>query len=139
VLTIVCDSNAFVRALINSRSAWGRLLFEHSHQYRLMLSREIIGEVIDVLNRPALLRKFERRGDVDTMRVLDIIGRAEVIDVINIPSVSRDPDDDVFLEVARLSDADFLVSGDNDLLVLGTHSRTRIVTAIELVSILESM
>jgi uncharacterized protein len=33
--------------------------------------------------------------------------------------MSRDPNDDKFLECAVAGDADYLVSGDDDLLVLG--------------------
>lgn len=43
---------------------------------------------------------------------------------------SRDPDDDFLLALCEAGEADWLVTGDkNDLLALGRHGRTRIVTA----------
>jgi predicted nucleic acid-binding protein len=39
----------------------------------------------------------------------------------------RDPHDDMFLECAEIAAADFLVTSDNDLLVLGAYKKTRIV------------
>jgi uncharacterized protein len=40
----------------------------------------------------------------------------------------RDPKDDMFLECALRAKADMLIAGDKDLLVLGSHKGTRIVT-----------
>lgn len=137
MLIIVCDTNACVRALINTNSAWGRLLFIHRDQYQLVLCREIVEELIGVLNRPALTRKIGRTTDSQFIRMLDIIASAHIVNLVAIPAISRDPNDDMFLEAARVANADYLVSGDNDLLSLGTHDRTRIVTAVELVRLFE--
>lgn len=41
---------------------------------------------------------------------------------------SRDPHDDIFLDIAATSHADFLISGDEDLLALKTIESTKIVT-----------
>jgi len=40
----------------------------------------------------------------------------------------RDPKDDKFLELAVASKADFLITGDSDLLVLNPFRKTRILT-----------
>jgi putative PIN family toxin of toxin-antitoxin system len=45
--------------------------------------------------------------------------------------VCRDPDDDMFLECALRANADLLIAGDKDLLVLGSYRTTRIVTPAE--------
>jgi len=46
----------------------------------------------------------------------------------------RDPNDDMFLECAALANADVLIAGDKDLLVLGSYKGTRILTPAEYVS-----
>ena len=43
----------------------------------------------------------------------------------------RDPKDDFLLEIASAGDADYLVTGDEDLLVLGAIRRTRIIRLAE--------
>jgi predicted nucleic acid-binding protein len=54
---------------------------------------------------------------------------AEIIDAPLLPKpVSRDPDDDAVLALATASRADLIVSGDADLLSLGSHSGIAIVT-----------
>ena len=43
--------------------------------------------------------------------------------------ISRDPDDDKFIECAAAAGAFFIVSGDKDLLVLKRYEDTEIITA----------
>ena len=44
-------------------------------------------------------------------------------------TISRDPDDDYLLALARTAKANVLLTGDEDLLVLEKHGRTRIMNA----------
>lgn len=53
----------------------------------------------------------------------------ELVEPAVIPPTSRDPDDDAVLACAVAAHADFIVSGDADLLVLGAFSGIPIVTA----------
>lgn len=55
-------------------------------------------------------------------------GKAVPLAVTSSTSRSRDPDDDAFLNLAIEGRADWLVTGDQDLLVLGKVEDTRIVT-----------
>ena len=50
----------------------------------------------------------------------------------------RDPKDDKFLATCLAAGADYLVSEDDDLLVLGEHAGTRILDAKAFLAILES-
>jgi putative PIN family toxin of toxin-antitoxin system len=54
---------------------------------------------------------------------------AEIVDPppLTVP-VSRDPDDDAVLALAGAAQADLIVSGDGDLLVLGAYAGIRIVS-----------
>jgi len=47
------------------------------------------------------------------------------------PEICRDPDDDNVLWVARAVDADFLITGDQDLLVLKKFESTQILSPRE--------
>ena len=55
-----------------------------------------------------------------------------------IPAVTRDPKDDYLLAYALVGQADYLVTGDRDLLVLGQVEHTRIVTARDFVEVIKS-
>ncbi len=43
--------------------------------------------------------------------------------------VCRDPDDDKFIECAVDAKALYIVSGDNDLLVIGEYENIQVITA----------
>lgn len=53
--------------------------------------------------------------------------------------IHRDPDDDRVLEAAREASADVIVSGDRDLLGLGTWEGIRIVRVTELLEEIERL
>jgi predicted nucleic acid-binding protein len=55
-----------------------------------------------------------------------------------VAAVSRDPKDDVFLATAKAGHATYLVTEDNDLLVLGSYEGTRIVDAATFLRLLET-
>lgn len=59
------------------------------------------------------------------------------MDIRPIAPVSRDPQDDKFLATAEAAGANYLVSEDKDLLVLGDYRGTRIVNAATFLGVLE--
>lgn len=136
MLTIVLDTVVFVRSLINPHSRCGRIVFAHGSSYRLVLSQPVLVEIIEVLRRPELTRKFRSLAGLDYERVLDIISQVEVVTIEAPPAVSRDPTDDKFLATARAAGADYLVSEDKDLLSLERYSGARIVDCATFLTIL---
>ncbi|MCC6629767.1 MAG: putative toxin-antitoxin system toxin component, PIN family [Chloroflexi bacterium] len=137
MLRVVFDTVVFVRCLINHQSWWGRLVFDHATEYELVLARELVVEIMAVLQRPALQRRFSSLAGRDPVRVLDILARAEYVELTDIPRVCRDPNDDKFLETARVAQAAYLVTEDADLLDLDTYQGVTIVTAAAFLHILE--
>lgn len=128
---VVFDTVVFVRALLNRRSHWARLVFERADDYRLVVSPPVVAEVVGVLRRPELARRFTTLPGRDPVAVLAILAGAIVveIDAAAIPRVSRDPNDDKFLATAVVGGASSLVSEDKDLLVLAEYDGIRIVDA----------
>ena len=55
----------------------------------------------------------------------------KMIESKTVVAVSRDPDDDKFIECAIDSEALYVVSGDNDLLDIGQYKGIQIITAKE--------
>ena len=49
--------------------------------------------------------------------------------------ISRDIHDNIVLETAQTGEADYIVTGDNDLLVLSEHAETKIVKSAELLDL----
>ena len=101
----------------------------------LISSPALLAELAEVMNRP----KFQvilARSNTDPKRTLGELRRlAEIIDPPPLPApVSRDPSDDAVLALAAASQADLIITGDADLLTLGTHAGIPIVDPAEAVT-----
>src|SRR4051812_2367849 len=101
--------------LINPHGLWGRLVFQRADAYDLIVSPPVLQEIVEVLHRPELTRRFRSLAGLDVRQVIHMLGRAEMVEIDEIPTVSRDRKDDKFLATAAAAGADYLVSEDNEL------------------------
>ena len=114
----VIDTNVLISGALSPQSAPAQIvdcLLQHA---TLVFSRETFEELETRLWRP----KFDRYLDMDRRRLLlhDFSAAARWVDLPPTPRpvYSRDPDDDAFLHTALHGKAEWLVSGDKDLLTL---------------------
>lgn len=129
MVSVVIDTVVFVRSLLNPQSVRGRVIFDAGDAYRLIVSDSVQEEIVRVIARPELKRKYRFVAGRGQAVVLARLAEADVVEVSDVPAVSRDPKDDKFLATAKAARADYLVSEDHDLLVLGEDEGTRIVDA----------
>jgi len=134
----VLDTVIFVRALINPHGKWGRLLFELSDRYVIVLSPEIIREILSVVYRPSLRERLPEIAEPAPLaQVLAVLECAEVVEPTRELSVCRDPSDDKFFECALEAGARYIVSEDRDILDVGVYESVTPVTAEEFLQLLE--
>jgi putative PIN family toxin of toxin-antitoxin system len=125
----VVDTNVLVSGLIRPRGPIGLVIRGlRDRRFVSVVSRPMLEEVVDVLGRAWLREKYELGAkDVETF-LRFLVLRSELVE----PTVDfehcRDPHDDVFLEAALAARVVRLVTGDNDLLALGSYERIRIVS-----------
>lgn len=122
---MIVDTNVWISALhFGGRDGTPfRALARAASEDRMVLCPEIEAEIFETL-------KFTC-GWPDTRIVKVLKGtltRAIRISITGTLRLCRDPDYDKFLECAERGNADFLISGDKDLLALRRHGRTRILT-----------
>ncbi len=125
----VLDNNIIVSALLFKNSQPRRALDKARHQGTVLMSESIWQEIIEVLTRP----KFERYVSL-IERDLFITWLGELVRFVEISktvNVCRDARDDKFLELAVNGDAELIVSGNQDLLILNPFLGISIVTARE--------
>lgn len=118
MVRVVLDTVVFVRALINPHSRSGRLFADYADQFVVLVSEPTAREILEVLRRPELKRKFKQIGRVNLRRVIDLVSQAQFVELGEIASIVRDPKDDIIVATAVAGQADFIVSEDNDLLDL---------------------
>ena len=113
---VVLDTNLLVSAALLSRSLPRRVLDHVRLNGQLLLSLETFVEHEGVL----LLSKFDRYTSREKRKeLLELLPSvAEWISTSSTITACRDPKDDKFLELAVDGKADFLVTGDKDLLEL---------------------
>lgn len=114
----VLDPNVLVSAAISPAGPPRQILTAWTDErFELVISHGVLDELADVLARP----KF-RRFISTAIAVAFIDGLSAAATVVadppDPPAVSRDPDDDYLIALARTTDADYIVSGDQDLLDL---------------------
>lgn len=115
----VVDTNILVRAVIRPTGAVGPVLMRlRQGDYILLYAQPLLEELVDVLNRPRIRDKYQLT-DQDIQTVIGLILlRGEAVLPQERITACRDPRDDKFLEVAVAGEANVIVSGDDDLLVL---------------------
>ena len=135
----VLDTNVLVSAALNEHAPPGQIVrASHGGAFDLVSSPELISELNVVLNRP----RIRSRLGWSLEDVSDFM-RGVVADAIHVIAtrrleVVRDPDDNRVLEAAVAGAADYIVSGDADLLALGVYEGIEIVTPARFAAILAS-
>jgi uncharacterized protein len=129
VIRIVLDTVILVRALINSESSWGEIVFRRADDFVLVVSPIVVAEYLEVLNRPVLTRKYRMVSGDEFITVLKLLDEAEIVEVEGLPRVCRDPNDDKFVATAIAGEASIIVTEDRDLLVLGEYQSISLMTA----------
>ncbi|MGZ8285873.1 MAG: putative toxin-antitoxin system toxin component, PIN family [Allosphingosinicella sp.] len=134
---LVLDTNVMVSALLWEGNP-GRLLAKAENgEARLYASRFLLDELEDALGRPKLAKRVGLTG----LGVADMVASYRQVATVKRPkplsrTFSRDPDDDHVIACALAARADFLVTGDGDLLSLGTVEGVRIVSPMDLLNLL---
>ena len=121
---VVIDTNIWISFLIGKHLAG---LHRHidSGRVEVVTCEAQLRELADVLNRPRI-RKYISEVQAETF--LDLLCEiALMVEPVQGPTICRDPKDDYLLYTAIAAQADYLVSGDNDLLTLDYIVDTKII------------
>lgn len=121
---IIIDTNLWISFLISKDL---KKLDEKikKGKVRLVFSVELIDEFLTVTDRPKF-RKFFNKPDLERLiELFDSYG--EIIRVTSKVDICRDPKDNFILALSKDADADYLLTGDDDLLDLREFGRTRII------------
>ena len=113
---LVLDTNLWVSRLLTPNGIAAKAV-DHAMAWGTpLMSEETLEELSNVLARP----KFDKYVSVqDRQHFIRLLGGvARVIPIVHRVAACRDPKDDKFLHVALNGEAEVIVTGDADLLVL---------------------
>ena len=122
----VIDTNLLISRLLPPGRIAAQAVDRALEQGILLVSDDTLQELTQVMARP----RFDAYiSPMDRQRFLALLsGVARRIHVTRQFQVCRDPKDDKFLDVAFSGQAQAIVTGDRDLLVLGTFHGIAILT-----------
>lgn len=135
-MRLVLDTNILLSALMVRGTPPDKLYEAWRHgRFQLASAEQQLEELKRVSRRPFFQDRLTA-SEIGRM-VNDIRRLATMCDPLHDVSGSPDPNDDFLLAIAQAADADYLITGDkSDLLALGSHGRTRIVSARAMVQFL---
>lgn len=127
---IILDTNLWISFLISGDFSFLDSFVEKG-VVKLIFSEELYGEFIEVSKRPKFKKHFSEN---DIKRLTQVINTHGVlVSVTTDIKKCRDPKDNFLLNLAIDSQADYLVTGDNDLLEIKSIGITKILTINDLV------
>ena len=131
---LVIDTNVLLSFIL-----WPGGVIKHTVEYAvlhgvLLFSDDTLLEFFEVVQRP----KFDRYAPLQKRRqsAADLAAMVTRVEPKETPSLCRDPKDDKLLAVALAGKADFLITGDRDLLDLGAVGGTRILSPADFAALL---
>ena len=134
----VIDTNVIISAFIKEDSPPGAVLHAwRKGDFQLVSSPALLSELEQVISRPRIRARTKYSRQDEILAIAEFADSAFIVEAdVALSVVTVDPDDDRVLEAATAAEADYIVSGDHDLLDLGSYDGITIVTPARFLAIL---
>lgn len=130
-LKLIIDTNLWISFIISKKQHLIDPLL-YSEEARLLFSKELIAEINQTITKPKLKRYFSTNALEEMLLAFDPF--IDFIEVKSIVTICRDAKDNFLLALAKDGEADYLLTGDKDLLDLRKFGMTKIHTISEFIS-----
>ena len=127
-LRVILDTNLWISYLISKRLRKIDALFEENG-VTLIFSDELMEEFLEVAQRPKFGKYFTSADLENLLALFDVYG--EWVQVVSSVDLCRDAKDNFLLALAKDAKADYLITGDQDLLIIKKFEDTDILTYAE--------
>ncbi len=134
-IKVVLDANTYVSFFLTRSETLSAIFsFWKAGAFTMYTSSEMIAETYRVFQYPKLQKRMI---DADRWALRELLEvyteRVLIVGDVRFP---KDQDDAIYLETVQACGADYLVSGDSDLLSLKMFGKTQIVSPKEFVEVL---
>ncbi|HLO82764.1 MAG TPA: putative toxin-antitoxin system toxin component, PIN family [Chitinophagaceae bacterium] len=124
-LNLVIDTNLWISFIISNKlNLLDPLLF--TGNVRLIFSEELISEIQKTMAKPKLRKYFGPKALEEMLSAFEPF--IDLITVESVVTVCRDAKDNFLLALAKDGKANYLLTGDLDLLDLQKFGKTKIIT-----------
>ena len=133
MIRVVIDTNVLVSALIKHGKPRHLVLQLLLGKNTVILSREMLAELADVLKRD----EFIIKGSQIDRFLSDLVRKSRIVTIrSHLKVISEDPDDDTVLNTAYSGKANYIVTGDKHLLALRKFKGIELVKVTHMLEIL---
>lgn len=134
----VLDTNILISAVITPRGTPARILQAwREGAFELIASPPLLFEIQETLSLPKIARRYKlTTEDIHDVLALLVSGAILVTGTTPVSTPISDPDDIPVLACAVDGRADYLVTGDGDLLRLRSYQRIQIIRPTDFLRIL---
>jgi putative PIN family toxin of toxin-antitoxin system len=131
---VVADTNILISAFLFGGLPRALVDFAFARAFTLVTSRALLDELDEKLRGKFAVPAAKAMGILNLLSKDAIVVHPDFI----LNAVPHDQDDNRVLECAVAGNADFVVSGDKHLLRLGSFQQIKILTARQLLEVLEA-
>jgi uncharacterized protein len=129
-MKVVLDTNVWVSAWLWRGLPNNLIHLARKEELQICMSEALLGELVNTLSYKKLQKKIQ---SLNLTKEQLLIGTREItyiypISNLNVPEL-RDPDDIIVLATAIAGNAEVIITGDQDLLILQEYQNIQIMTA----------
>lgn len=139
-LRVVVDTNVLISGLFGIKNSPSSQILKAIRFQKIILvtSPAILEEVSDVINRERIIKLTKMHKEERKHFIEELIKRSDVTAEKQLfKTIGRDVKDDKFLVCAHEAKADYLITGDYDLLVLKKYKGIKILKPREFIGLLK--
>ncbi len=124
-IKVIFDTNVWISFLVGKRLSFVKNYISNG-QITIVTTEQLLKEIKDVTSRERLKKYFPQKSVVELLQLLETI--AEKVEIEPTHFINRDPKDNFLLDLIDFSKADYLVTGDKDLLAHNPFKSATILT-----------
>jgi putative PIN family toxin of toxin-antitoxin system len=126
---VVIDTNVFISALLNPLGTPKKVINITVSQFTILQSEATYQELATRISKKKFDKYLEKDDRLDFLSSLK--NRSLFVDIWHETRVCSDLDDNKFLELAVSGMAQYIITGDKELLILNTYQGIPIITPAE--------
>ena len=130
---IVIDTNVFISALLNP-SGTPRQVIEIAINHFTILQSELTYQELETRISKNKFDKYLEKNDRSNF-LLAIKKKSLFVNILHQTTICSDSDDNKFLELAVSGMANYIITGDNDLLTIKSYQKIEIIKPVKFLNL----